>query len=87
MRLKFQYLIPAADTFQQLLASIPLTVLLQSFRDAVLITQKLGMRYLWIDCLCGDTYHIDYYVTMDIAGMEQKERSAGILPSSYLVLD
>jgi hypothetical protein len=40
------------DTFQQLLDGIPLKVLPQSFRDAVVIAQKLGVRYFWIDSLC-----------------------------------
>jgi hypothetical protein len=30
-----------------LLADLPRT-----FRDAVMVTRKLGIRYLWIDCLC-----------------------------------
>ncbi|KAF4626407.1 hypothetical protein G7Y89_g11750 [Cudoniella acicularis] len=41
-----------ADTFQQLLDGIHLNVLPQSFQDAVMIAQTLGVRYLWIDSLC-----------------------------------
>lgn len=31
---------------------VPLRNLKQTFQDAVLITRRLGVRYLWIDCLC-----------------------------------
>ncbi|KAE9372497.1 HET-domain-containing protein [Stipitochalara longipes BDJ] len=41
-----------ADTFQQLLEGIHLNVLPQSFQDAAMIAQTLGVRYLWIDSLC-----------------------------------
>ncbi|PMD60762.1 HET-domain-containing protein, partial [Hyaloscypha bicolor E] len=32
--------------------SMPIRTLPKSFRDAVVITRKLGLRYLWIDTLC-----------------------------------
>ena len=31
---------------------LPLTVLSQTFKDAVVITRELGFRYIWIDALC-----------------------------------
>jgi len=31
---------------------IPLSILPQSVQDAVFVTRKLGLRYLWIDALC-----------------------------------
>jgi heterokaryon incompatibility protein (HET) len=34
------------------LEEIPESKLPQTFKDAVLVTRKLGMRYLWIDSLC-----------------------------------
>ncbi|KAF1954419.1 HET-domain-containing protein [Byssothecium circinans] len=37
------------STFQ---AALPYTELPQNFRDAITITQELGVRYLWIDSLC-----------------------------------
>ncbi|KXH68820.1 hypothetical protein CSAL01_00088 [Colletotrichum salicis] len=32
--------------------SITVTTLPQNFRDAIAITRHLGLRFLWIDCLC-----------------------------------
>ena len=40
------------DTLEQRKRSILLTSLPKTFRDAVVITRKLGIRYLWIDSLC-----------------------------------
>jgi hypothetical protein len=37
------------DAFQK---SIPFSTLPANFRDAVVITRKLGLRYVWIDSLC-----------------------------------
>ena len=34
------------------LDGIPLRAIPQSFKDAMLVTRKLGVRYLWIDSLC-----------------------------------
>ena len=34
------------------LSRLPLSSLPPSFRDAVIITRRLGIRYLWIDALC-----------------------------------
>jgi hypothetical protein len=40
------------ETLQARLEGIPLTGLSQTFRDSVSLARKLGVRYLWIDCLC-----------------------------------
>ena len=40
------------DTRPQRLQGIALNDLPNTFRDAVLVTRKLGIRYLWIDSLC-----------------------------------
>lgn len=40
------------DTLSTFQAGIPYTELPQNFRDAIIITRELGVRYLWIDSLC-----------------------------------
>ena len=40
------------DTRPQRLQGITLNDLPNTFRDAILVTRKLGIRYLWIDSLC-----------------------------------
>lgn len=40
------------SNFQAFQATISLHSLPATFRDAVLVTRKLGLRYLWIDSLC-----------------------------------
>ncbi|OHF02047.1 hypothetical protein CORC01_02626 [Colletotrichum orchidophilum] len=40
------------NNYAQLLQDIPLDTLPQLFRDAVEITRRLNIRYLWIDSLC-----------------------------------
>ena len=40
------------NTLQDHLSRLPLSTLPASFRDAVLVTRKLGIHYLWIDALC-----------------------------------
>ncbi|KAF2963604.1 hypothetical protein GQX73_g9968 [Xylaria multiplex] len=47
-----------ASTLQQFQAEIPWSSLTKTFRDAISITRRLGIQYLWIDSLCiiqGDT--------------------------------
>lgn len=39
-------------TLQSRLTSIPLPKLPKSFREAILITRRLGYEYIWIDSLC-----------------------------------
>ncbi|KAH8911341.1 HET-domain-containing protein, partial [Coniochaeta sp. PMI_546] len=41
-----------ASTLQEFQTEIPWDKLSNTFRDAVLITRRLGFRYLWIDSLC-----------------------------------
>lgn len=41
-----------ADTFQDLQDGIPLEMWPATLRDAIKITQSLGIRYIWIDALC-----------------------------------
>jgi hypothetical protein len=31
---------------------IPLTLVSKTVQDAITVTRRLGMRYLWVDCLC-----------------------------------
>ncbi|KAH8751260.1 heterokaryon incompatibility protein-domain-containing protein [Hyaloscypha sp. PMI_1271] len=39
-------------TFNQYRIRIPLPAFPKLFHDAILVTRQLGIRYLWIDCLC-----------------------------------
>lgn len=41
-----------AETIDQRKAGIPMELLPKTMRDAVIITRRLGIRYLWIDALC-----------------------------------
>lgn len=46
------------DTLEDMKRGFPLEQAPATFRDAIIITRKLGIRYLWIDSLCiiqGDT--------------------------------
>ncbi|RYP80892.1 hypothetical protein DL770_006050 [Monosporascus sp. CRB-9-2] len=40
------------QTLGRFLASLPYAELPANFRDAITITKRLGLRYLWIDALC-----------------------------------
>jgi len=40
------------DTLQALINGIEVSSLPKTFQDAVIVTRKLEVRYLWIDCLC-----------------------------------
>ncbi|KAI6351085.1 hypothetical protein MCOR25_010157 [Pyricularia grisea] len=40
------------DNISEFLSSIPVSDLPANFRDAITITRKMGMRYIWIDSLC-----------------------------------
>ncbi|KAF2692124.1 hypothetical protein K458DRAFT_281518, partial [Lentithecium fluviatile CBS 122367] len=40
------------DNYKDFLQSIPLHKLLATIHDAIVFTQRLGFRYLWIDSLC-----------------------------------
>lgn len=41
-----------ADTLEQLQQGIPMELLPPTFRDAALVTRRMGSKYLWIDSLC-----------------------------------
>jgi hypothetical protein len=67
------------ESFHDFQRGIPLTNLLTTFRDAIHVTRKLGINYLWIDALCviqdsredwlvesskmGDTY-VNSYISL-----------------------
>ncbi|KAF9459324.1 heterokaryon incompatibility protein-domain-containing protein [Collybia nuda] len=40
------------ENFDQLITGIPMSSLPKTFQDAVIITRRLGYRYIWIDSLC-----------------------------------
>jgi hypothetical protein len=74
---------------------IPLDIMPPVFQDAVFITKRLGLRYLWIDCLCiiqdskedwlteslrmGDIYK---NAVITIAAEAAEDGSVGILSST-----
>src|SRR5450432_78162 len=41
-----------SDTFDEFRTNIPLSMLPQTFKDAITVTKHLDVRYLWIDSLC-----------------------------------
>ncbi|OCL07599.1 HET-domain-containing protein, partial [Glonium stellatum] len=47
-----QILTTTSQNLHERLACIPLSLLPPVFRDAVIATRKMGIRYLWIDSLC-----------------------------------
>lgn len=57
----------------------PLSQLPKTFQDAVRITRRLGIRYLWIDCLC--------IIQDDVQDWEREAASmASIYRNSYLTI-
>lgn len=82
------------ETFDKVKGGIALADLPQTFRDAVKITKKLGLRYLWIDSLCilqdddedwereasrmADVYAKSY---ITIAASASRDDSSGIFPT------
>jgi len=49
---KSQPLTTTCATYQERVTAMPLATLPRTFRDAVQVTRRLGVRYLWIDSLC-----------------------------------
>jgi hypothetical protein len=49
---KLQPLTTTTVTYQKHVRSLPMTILPATFRDAVIVTRALRIRYLWIDSLC-----------------------------------
>lgn len=50
------------DNFQQMLCGIPFQSLTKTFQDAIIITRRLGYKYVWIDSLCILQGDIDDWV-------------------------
>lgn len=67
-----QFITTTRDTLEQRIAGITLSDLSETFKDAVSLTRKLGIRYLWIDSLC--------IIQKD---KEDWEREAGKMGSVY----
>ena len=40
------------ESYEQMLSGFSMTILPQSFQDAIEVCRRLNQRYLWIDCLC-----------------------------------
>ncbi|KAF6831669.1 heterokaryon incompatibility protein [Colletotrichum musicola] len=47
-----------SKTLEEYKKSLPMDLLPQNFLDAILVTRKLGLRYLWIDALCIVQYSL-----------------------------
>ena len=66
-------------TLQSHLTELPLGKLPNTFRDAIVITRRLGIRYLWIDSLC--------IIQDDASDWERESAVMGqIYASSYLTI-
>ena len=48
----FPRLTATRQTFEDLKAGVAVSFLPKTFFDAIRITRRLGVRYIWIDCLC-----------------------------------
>jgi hypothetical protein len=67
------------DTYDQRIQGIAIDELPKTFRDAVLVTRKLGIRYLWIDSLC--------IIQRDLTDWEiESSRMAGVYSNAYVNL-
>lgn len=49
---KMQIIRTTKDTIEQMKQSIPWASLSKTFQDAITLTRKLGVQYIWIDSLC-----------------------------------
>lgn len=67
------------ENFQQKTRYIPLDSLPQTFRDSIILCRQLGIRYLWIDCLC-------IIQDDDEDWQKECEKMAGIYENSYLTI-
>ena len=47
-----QHLLLTAETYSEFSSGIALVRLPRTFRDAVVLTRRLGIQYLWIDSMC-----------------------------------
>lgn len=84
-----------SDTLEDLEDGIATSFLPKTFRDAIQITKRLGIRYLWIDCLCivqddakdweresatmGEVYRNAY---LTVSASDSLDSSSGFLSSS-----
>jgi hypothetical protein len=67
------------DTYAQRMHGIAIEELPKTFRDAVLVARKLGIRYLWIDSLC--------IIQGDVTDWEiESSRMAGVYSNAYVNL-
>ncbi|KAF2844593.1 HET-domain-containing protein, partial [Plenodomus tracheiphilus IPT5] len=68
-------------TLNDHMASILVEKLPQSFRDAITVCQHLGVKYIWIDCLC-----IIQVITFFLSWLAEAEKMADIYSKSYLTV-
>ncbi|KAI1452560.1 HET-domain-containing protein [Annulohypoxylon moriforme] len=84
------------ETFEEFQQCLPFEDLPANFRDAIIITRQLGMRYLWIDSLCilqdsksdwekeskkmGDYYR---YSALTISALSSENSTRGMLKTGH----
>jgi Heterokaryon incompatibility protein (HET) len=47
-----RFSLTTSSTISKHMENIPIEVLPKTIRDAIAITRRLGIQYLWVDCLC-----------------------------------
>ena len=70
-----------ADTLSAHQSRIPLDQLPRTMKDAVLLTRRLGVRYLWIDALCIIQRRLN--LARDEEAIEDWQREASRMASVY----
>ena len=72
---KSQFLTLCNDSFEEFRSGIELHRLPKTFREAIYVVRKFGLRYLWIDSLCKklalDTQSVRFAVAWEINWIEQ----------------
>jgi hypothetical protein len=76
---KSQHLTTETATYKDRLTSILLSTLPKTFKDAVVITRRLGVRYLWIDSLCVIQDSVSDW-------MQESARMASVYMNAYVTI-
>jgi hypothetical protein len=73
-------LVTTRDNIEQHCIQIPFKSLPKTFREAVEVVRALGIRYLWIDCLCiiqGDAADWAYEASLMVCQTQLKRLVSG----------